>query len=443
MFDPMGILIWFATNVIANAGLLFALIALVGNLLLGKKTGDLILSTMKTYIGFVMLNVSVGLLGDMVTPMVSWLSQVLGVVGVHPFWWMIFATGMADFGSYVALATLFGFIINLILARITPIKTVHITGHLMVAWAAGYTCGAAGNGFSGLNLLIIATIATGLHFWLDTYLSYLGMKGNPYLTDEWCMGSLDGTGLFLTKYIGPLLGSNKDRLADMEFPESLEWLRDSQIAVGFFSSFIYIILGLLVGEAGVAPFAGGLHWIIYILLAGTTFSAYLSILLYGVRVLITELVPAFAGFSEKLIPGAIPGLDYPTVFQFSTTGMFMGYLFNLMGGIAATVVMAFVTTPMGITPVVLTPSIFMNFWSGAMTGVFWDAWGGKRAVFIGSFLFGFIFPFFWAMGFPYSGTVIQGIPTAFDTTTGAIFMIPYYFIVRMLAPAFGHGAPFL
>jgi PTS system ascorbate-specific IIC component len=374
----------------------------------------------------------------MVNPIVAWVSQVLNVEGVHPFWWMIFATGMADWGSYVALATLFGFLLNLVLARLTPIKTVHITGHLMVAWAAGYTCGAAGNGFSGTSLLLIASVATGIHFWLDTYLSYLGMKGNEYLTDEWCMGSLDGTGLFLTKYIGPLLGSNKNRLADMEFPESLEWLRDSQIAVGFFSSFLFIIFGLLVGEAAVIPFAGGLNWIIYIVLAGTTFSAYLSILLYGVRVLITELVPAFAGFSEKLVPGAIPGLDYPTVFQFSTTGMFMGYLSNLAGGIAATVVMAMVP---GITPVVLTPSIFMNFWSGAMEGVFWDAWGGRNAVFIGGFLYGFIFPFLWAYGYPLSGTVVQGIPTAFDTSTGAFFMIPYYLICKMLAPVFGTGAP--
>ena len=42
-----------------------------------------------------------------------------------------------------------------------------------------------------------------------------------------------------------------------------------------------------------------------------TFVAGVLVLLQGVRMFLGEIIPAFKGISEKLIPGARPALDVP------------------------------------------------------------------------------------------------------------------------------------
>lgn len=46
-----------------------------------------------------------------------------------------------------------------------------------------------------------------------------------------------------------------------------------------------------------------------------TFVAGVFVLLQGVRMFLGEIIPAFKGISEKLIPGARPALDVPIFMQ--------------------------------------------------------------------------------------------------------------------------------
>ena len=48
-----------------------------------------------------------------------------------------------------------------------------------------------------------------------------------------------------------------------------------------------------------------------------TFVAGVLVLLQGVRMFLGEIIPAFKGISEKLIPGARPALDVP-IFDFNS-----------------------------------------------------------------------------------------------------------------------------
>jgi PTS system ascorbate-specific IIC component len=303
----------------------------------------------------------------------------------------------------------------------------------MLIVTAFFVTVAAGYGFNSTQIIIISGIASGLYYWLEPWISYKVMKGNDRLTSEWALGTGDGFGNFTTALLAKKIGKREESTEDIKFPTSLEWLRDSQIAIAVFSTFVYIILGLLAGAEAVREFSGSTHWIIYLLLNGIYFSASLSILLYGVRIFIAEIVPAFSGFSKKIVPGAIPGLDYPTMFQFAPTGMFIGYLMNLIGGILATVTMVVVRSP-----VIVLPSIFMNFWTGALLGVFANAWGGRRATFIVPLLWGYIAPFGWALMYPLSGSVLMEAHVLLDYT-GALFPwgIPYCLIVKFLAQLFG------
>jgi len=430
------IIIFLATQIFSNAPLLLGIIACIGLILLRKPAGDIITGTIRVILGYWILVVGALKLQDVITPLATWVGEAVGVTGVQPALWAVFGIGLSKYGTECGIALILGFIINLILARITRIKTVHITGHIMLIVTAFFVTAAAGYGFNTLQIIAIASIASGLYYWLEPYLSYIVMRGNDRLTDKWALGIGDGFGNLTTAWLSKKIGKREESTEDIKFPAGLEWLRDSQIAIAVFSTFVYLAFGLVAGQKAVEKFSGGTNWIIYLLLNGIYFSASLSILLYGVRIFIAEIVPAFNGISTKLIPGAIPGLDYPTMFQFAPTGMFIGYLVNLLGGILATLTMVAIRSP-----VIVLPSIFMNFWTGAMLGVFANAWGGRRATFIVPFLWGFIAPFGWAVLYSLSGSVLMEAHVVLDYT-GSLFPwgIPYCLVLWFLRNVLGiHG----
>ncbi len=47
-------------------------------------------------------------------------------------------------------------------------------------------------------------------------------------------------------------------------------------------------------------------------------------MLYGVRQLINQIIPAFQGISEKLIPGAVPAFDVPILFNYKPNAVIIG-----------------------------------------------------------------------------------------------------------------------
>lgn len=50
---------------------------------------------------------------------------------------------------------------------------------------------------------------------------------------------------------------------------------------------------------------------------GLQFGVAVAVILFGVRTILAELVPAFQGIANKVVPGAIPALDAPIVFPFA------------------------------------------------------------------------------------------------------------------------------
>lgn len=99
-------------------------------------------------------------------------------------------------------------------------------------------------------------------------------------------------------------------------------------------------LGLTDFAVQTASIFAGDNWILYSIIKSITFSAGIYIVLAGVRMLINEVVPAFKGISEKLVPNAKPALDCPTVFPFAPNAVLIGFLCSFVGGIAALAVLA-------------------------------------------------------------------------------------------------------
>src|SRR5690606_4794711 len=113
------------------------------------------------------------------------------------------------------------------------------------------------------------------------------------------------------------------------------------------------------------------------LVSALRFAAGIAVLLFGFRMFLAEFVPAFNGISERLIPGARPALDVPTVFTFAPTAVMLGFLAStavflvLMGVFAAA------------GWFVLVPPMIMLFFPGGGAGVFGNAFGGWKGAVVG------------------------------------------------------------
>ncbi|HHU48229.1 MAG TPA: hypothetical protein GXZ37_00705 [Clostridiales bacterium] len=423
----MEVINFIATEIIGNPGILFALITLLGMLLLKKSFPDIVMGVVKTIIGYLILVLGCGPLQSATTPVGAWINDMLGVQGIVPQNWIIMSTATAQVGSQIGLAVLVGFIVNLILARITTLKNVALTGHILViwaSWAVGVLVAYPGVGF--LAVVLIAGIFCGIYSWLSSAVSYHFMKKSGRMTDEFSLYVPEITGIALTSWLSPIVGNKDKRCDEIEVSENLEWLRDTTVSVSVIATVIWTIFGLIAGPERVAAYADGQNWVIYLLFLGLNFGMGLTVVLFGVRMMLAEIVPAFKGISTRLIKGAIPGLDYPTVFQFAPMAVFIGFLANLVGGILATLVMTFTGMP-----VVVLPAVWMNFWTGGTLGVFADAYGGRRACIIVNLILGFLAPFGWALAYPTSG-IFSALNATNDYTDSSTIGLLYQWFVKLI-----------
>ena len=403
----------------------YEVIALIGLILLRRPIEEIILGTTKTVIGFVILVAGVGLLLEACNPVTAWVRGILGVEGVIPQNFLVMSKVMADYGREVGLAVTLGFLLNLILARITPLKYIAVTGHIMVIWASWIVAILVGVGMSSAWIIITASIVCGLHYWLIPAINHYFMKKNDNLTSEWSLYMPEVTGILVASVMGKYVGDATKRCQDIKVPKSLEWLRDTTVGIAIIAALFWIVLGLIAGKEAVEAVAGGKYWLLFLLFLGIKFAGGLSVVIYGVRMLLAEIVPAFNGIATKLIPGAIAGLDYATVFQFAPTAVFVGFIFNLLGGIVATLTMVALNFP-----VIVLPAVWMNFWSGALIGTFADAYGGRRTTIIVCLLMGFIIPFGWGLGYPLSGALV-GSGAVNDYTDISIYGLLFQYLVKM------------
>lgn len=177
---------------------------------------------------------------------------------------------------------------------------------------------------------------------------------------------------------------------------------------------LYVIVALFTGSSYIeSELSGGTHYLVYSVIQAVTFAAGVFIILSGVRLVLAEIVPAFKGISNKLVPNAKPALDCPIVFPYAPNAVLIGFFASFLGGIVG----MFLLGAFG--AIIILPGVVPHFFTGATAGVFGNATGGIRGATIGSFANGLLITFLPVFLMPVLGDLGFANTTFSDTDFAA------------------------
>jgi len=385
-------IIEFLTAVLSNAAVLVGLISMLGLLALKKPFGLVLSGTLKTILGFIILGAGAGVVVNAVIPLGDLFNQVLNIADAAlPVNEVFVAIAQESLGRQIGLVFLFAFLLNLLLARITPLKYIWLTGHhtlFIATLSAGML--SVMPFFASNEFLLIAVASVISAIWMVVFpaLSAPFMK-EIIGSDDFVMGHFGTTNYVLAGYLGQFVGKKEDSTENIEFPKWISFMKEPLVAMGFVMFLIYFIVGAIGASRGI-DVAGilGTYWAYKGLLLALGFAGGIGVILLGVRMVLAEVVPAFHGIAEKIVPNAKPALDCPVVFPYAPNAVLVGYLSSIVGGLAA---MAVQIAAGGAIGGVILPSMIIHFFVGGTAGVFGNSTGGWKGAVLGGFLTGVMF----------------------------------------------------
>jgi PTS system ascorbate-specific IIC component len=387
------------TQLLSKASILVGIIALIGLLAQRKPLANVVSGTLKTIIGFIVLGGGAGIVIGAITPLGSLLQQGFGLQGALPVNEVFTALAQKNYGQQIAIVFALAFIVNLLIARFTPWKFVFLTGH-HILFMATLTVGMLSLflGGSPVVLIIVAALFTGFSMAFFPWLSAPFME-KVIGSQDFVMGHFGTTTYVLSGFMGRFVGDpEKESTEDIRFPDWIGFMKEPLIAMGVVMFLIYLIAGIAgmarVGTAEVAKIFGNSdYWWLNCFLQALTFAGGIGVILLGVRMILAEVVPAFRGFAEKIVPEARPALDCPTVFPFAQNAVLAGYISSIIGGILAMILQIILGGAGGaqLIGAVVLPSMIIHFFVGGTAGVFGNATGGWKGAVLGGFLNGLIF----------------------------------------------------
>ena len=417
----------FIQQVLSTPAIFVGLIALVGLVLQKKDAQSCLKGTVKTILGFIVLNAGASVVQDAIIPFGDLFQIAFGVQGVVPNNEAITSLALEDFAVQTASIFALGMVANIVLARFSNLKYIFLTGHHALYMACMIAIIFSIGGLSGVPLILGGALLLG--FLMAVFPAIMQPTIREVTgSDDLALGHFASTGYWISAQIGKLFGKKEKTVTteDVNFPQGLSFLRENTISIAIAMFICYIPVSLIASitaNSQAAEIFGDSNWFLFSLINSITFSAGIYIVLAGVRMLIAEIVPAFKGISEKLVPNARPALDCPIVFPYAPNAVLIGFLCSFIGGIVGLIVLALLGHA-GIVVAIILPGAVVHFFCGATAGVCGNARGGLKGCIAGSFIHGIAVTFLAAALYPILGSLGFANTTFSDadfTVVGIIF----------------------
>lgn len=360
------------TNILRNPPVLLGLIAMLGLVLQKKNISDIIKGSLTAAFGMVILTTGTNMLISSIAPINTAVQSSLGVQiseGLSD------VTFTAEYGATVGLVMFLGLIIHLMIARFTPIKTIFLTGHMLWWLPFVIVAGLLEANIQGIMLIICGATLSALYWSLMPWI----MKKFVWEAtgdDSFLIGHPTGILSLLAGYIARIVGNKEKSTEDINLPHSLSFFREISIT----GALVMLIMNFLVGLFIPTLIPENNNIISFSIQSSLQFAAGLLVMLYGVRLLINQIMPAFQGIAERMVPGAKPAFDVPILFNYRPNAVLIGFIISM---ITSTFLILVVNTTQ-LFGMLLVPLVITSFFECGGAAVIAEGQGGLRGAIIGT-----------------------------------------------------------
>ncbi|WP_413476118.1 PTS sugar transporter subunit IIC [Latilactobacillus fuchuensis] len=380
----MGVIDFIIKNILTQAAITIALIAMLGLILQRKSTGSVLTGTFKTLLGFQVLSAGSAIIVGSLTYFGKIFQHAFHLNGVVPSIEAINGQAMntLGLGNEIAFTFLGIFIVNILIARFSPFKYIFLTGQALLWMATMTVVGGKIAGLGGMWTVLLGSIIGGI------FAVAMPAAAQPFVrkitgNDAIALGHFCTIGYLVeagTAYVFGERGENKKSVEDLKLPKSMEFLQDTYLSIAVIMVPLYMITAAFAGPKWAG--SGTTNYIMNAFMQGIQFVVGVFVLLAGVRLLLGEIVPAFRGIAMKLVPNAKPALDCPVLFPYAPNSVILGFITTTIG----TVIGMFLMPVFGLA--VILPGMLTNFFAGGTAGIFGNVVGGRRGAIIGGIVHG-------------------------------------------------------
>lgn len=421
--------------------IILAVVVMFGYMFLRRPASKVISGVIKTAVGIMILQAGSSYLMTNFKPVLDILTGSLGMKGyiIDPYAGLSAATtALGEMAVLVGYTMITAFILNLLYVRIFKFRAVFLTGHIMLqqatvlTWMIYYIFG-----LSGVPTVIIASILLSIYW---TVFSHLLVRPTAVVTTGNINATADEAGFsighqqmaadLLAFKFGGKIGNPEDSVEKINLPSWLSIFQDNVVATSIVMTLFTSVFLLFAGVDAIQAQAGATHWLLYMLYMGLRVAVSISIILTGVRMFIAELVPAFKGIADKVLPGTVAAIDVPAVFPFAPKAVILGFICTVIGQVIGLTILGIVGTSIAIIP-----GFVPLFFDGGPVGVFANASGGWKATVVFTTLLGMVHILGASLVIPMTG-LVGGWLGNFDWSTvwGAVF-----YVLHLIAGALGLG----
>ena len=404
------------------------LVALIGLILQRKSSVEVVKGTLRTVIGLLVFTAGSTILIGGIGPINEMLQAGWGVSGVYPLSEIAFGVVIDRLGSWIVPAFALGFIGHILLVRLLPrFRCIYLTAHIMLFISSMLVVGLHfGLGLKGLPLIALTAAVCAVHWTVVPQWTYDAYA--RHLADgKFTLAHHVHLSVALACMIGELIGEPENDADQMELPKVLTLFQDVTVNAGITLPLFFFVVGVAVGLPAVRQQAGDQIWWFYLMMQGLRFAAGLTVMLLGINQFLEALVPAFEGWAEKVIPGAIPGLDVPVFFPSSPVGMMLGF----MGG-AAGMFLVSVFLVLFKSSLFVFPSLIVAVFEMGTMGVFANKRGGWKAALVAGFVGGVLLSLGAFVLQPVTAPVLAGTGAQYGSLDSAYLFGPLMWLLRIV-----------
>lgn len=359
-------------NILNNAPVLIGLIAMLGLVLQRKPLPDVVKGALMTAFGMVILSQGVAMLVGVIAPINQAVQAQMGVAAGEGTNDVAFT---AQYGGIVGMSMFFGLILHVLIARFTPVKTIFLTGHMLWWFPFVVVAGGVEAKLGGALLIAVSAILSALYWSLMPWLM------RRYVWDatgdeSFLIGHPTGVLALLSGYTAKHLGDKSRSTEDLLLPKSLSFFKEISISAAAVMLLVYLLAGGFM-PALVPP---DKNLLFAALDAALKFAAGLLVMLYGVRMLISQIIPAFQGIAEKIVPGAKPAFDVPILFSYRPNAVLIGFVMAMV----TSTLLILIANYFNVFGVLLLPLVITAFFECGGAAVIGDGQGGLRGALLGT-----------------------------------------------------------